>query len=551
MDSILKDYSSNSRTDPNTARFDQKTIERYAARLSRAFQRSERRGGKWKLRNVGKPLPVGGKEKRKAAPQRLPGDIAPEYLDPQRKRERIVGEEEEEEAEEVAEEIAELPLDLQELIIIEALYPQKMIHLNQLARGGKETRSRSQFEGVMYVAFRAYWLTFLRMKDVSSFFRILTLSPRFRKKLYKRYMATPPEGLYEQPDFDSVVPVSEFDEKVKIAPHFEIANDEGQSIGLLKPDWYRNFLTTVLYNEWQRAISLSSARAIQFYYWVSQPLADYNNYRPEFLNYWGVRNQEELRKFRESVVGTPPSETVEFRFSKELFPLTWDIDEYRMFGRATGSIVHRPGIQSMPYQSIDQQNMAFEYRWPEGQTTVVPTVWGLVNVFSKSRIELFRVLLFRNGVDISQMNTDGPRPLDTDIIYNSAHVDLQPRGTISHFADYGEYLRLLGALIVDSPYDMSISDRVGSSPSRLAFTPWRDPEPNLLANHIDPKRTSGLGGTLKAMRKTRLRPWVYFRLWSNWAVRSDPLYLPLIIYQPDILPRRPLVTNVIRVEVPE
>lgn len=515
MDLILQDYSRSTTATSDVPQYDPKTVERYAKKLCLALKYSGQRWGRAKSTDR-RPLFVGGREKRKAAPARLPGDVAPEYLEPQRKRERITGE-----VEDVAEEITELPFDLQFLIIIEALYPKDLLHLNQLA-GRKETRSRSQFETMMYIRFRAYWLTFLRMKNVSTFFRDITLSPGVRERLYKRYMATPPEGLYERPDYASAVPESQFKEKVKIGPHVEMTNDDdrGQPTGLLRSDWYRDFLTTVLYNEWQRAISLSSARATQFYYWFSKPAGDYSAYRPEFLNYWGIHNQEELEQFR-AIVWNPP-DTAEFHFSKKIFPLTWDIDEHRIFGRHSGSISKKKITDLLWYQTFDQQNIKENYVNPEYQGTVIPTVAGLVNLFSKSRIELFRLLQFETDIDIGIMQAYGPGRNELGILIQSSAVSIHRYHKSTEFSDYKQYERLLGAVIVDPPYTMAFTNdyQFASAHSKLAFTPWHIENPVVFLDHIDPYRTSGLGGTLKAMKQSGLNPTAQFKLWRSefWQV---------------------------------
>lgn len=382
-------------------------------------------------------------------------------------------------------------------IVVETLFPYGLLHMHQL-RGRKETRSRIAFENALAREVEAHHQAYRGLEMLSRRFRTIQRDPRLRTTLYKKYMATPPEGLYEKPDPHSVVAPEDFADKVRLAPAAIRIVD-----GSLSPAWYRAFLTTVAYNEWQRAISLSTARAIQFLFWVHRT-TPFDQTWSDFLAYWGVRSTRQQTTMK-NLYATGSRATLVLGgagFLERDFPLTFDTDNYLLFTK------NAPWMESsesddpedLEYQSIRQPAIALMQRSPSEQLNIVPRSSDLGRIFARGKIDLVRLLQFRNtpGLVVLRMMPQWQGPGANPFAlhpYEGVTIHLRP----------GEPLDT-AALVVDPPYDMATDEEHPREHSLGGgFVPWAS-DVNLNLGGFPVDRITGMHEAVRRMRSGRARP---------------------------------------------
>lgn len=469
---------------------------------------------KGKKENQDSPLSI-GMMKRKSPPQRQ-SEYEPE---PKELRETL-------------ETFQLLPDEVVVDIMAEALFPHDLLHLNQIAAHGKETRTRLEFERFMVAKVDFYSSMYKDISSVSPQFYRIAHANYVRRLLYAEYMATPPEGLYENPDPTSAISKGDFARKVKLADYPLVSDHRGGLI--LTARWYRDFLITVAYNEWQRAISLSSTRALQLFVWSTHPESTYGNTTDTFRRYWGMNSEDDYEtkiwQWRVAMDGTGGQQM----FFAEDFPLTWDLDTFRIFDRAARDLpVNQRKIR---FQSLNQPVLRDMFRlrrprplsvlppafqWPLIARFVVPRSATLAWMFGYGHIELVRLLQFENIYDFERYSP--PSFDDGDDVPLGLRQDSSTYIRLSAFRILGEEESINhGALVVDPPYNLStaakLPDRVYYAPG--GFRPWRTEESNfesgvtLTLENIALDRIVGLQRALNRIggrydpltQKTRSRP---------------------------------------------
>lgn len=405
-------------------------------------------------------------------------------------------------AEEVIAGWEHLPTEILEAIYMETLFPHTLLHMNQFA-GRKETRIRWEFEEHLAMEMQNHHEAYASLASVfgRAYYAIVN-TPRMRTALYTKWMATPPEGLYELPDPGSAVPPHEFSARVKLADYPLVGESGGETAGLLRNTWYRDFLTTVAYNEWQRALSLSSARASQLLFWLHQQQEiQYSDIPRKFARYWGLEDDRAMQVFQQSRVNPRGMDIRNLsptnpQFWKDDFPLTFDIDTFRMFRVKLPTIPNPP--YALMYQSFNQIQLRAMHMNPRDQWSVVPQSRELVSAFFQNQIELVRMVRFKNVQKLSRIydraewNRGGgfPRPPTTAFINM---VSRQRPGSPANQA----------ALMVDSPYDLAIttSSAQPQTPTpRHSFMPWAGGQTISLTN-IGLNRITGMDQAYKDIKK--------------------------------------------------
>lgn len=439
--------------------------------------------------------------------QHLPIGMDPEPTEGRgRKREGLFGNGDEQSAaatkrvKVLAETWSKLPTEMVFAIMEYMLYPSDLIHLNQL-RGQRERRDRAHFEFYMAKKAEEYLRLYSAISKTAQRFRSIVGSTVFRTRMFKAYMATPPEGLYEGPDEKNVVHPDEFAEKVKLsaAPLSDIG-PEGE---ILKKKWYFDFIATVTYNEWQRALSMSTARAFQLFFWLHRQESPQIQYQEAFLKYWGIEDPDERERFRElQTLYLKDPRNSNPLLSAEQFPLTWDVDSYRLFGRVVGKLAHptrgRLLAYTLNYQSVDTLALG------RGQSShnVKPFVPLLVALWSQYNIDVIRMIQFRNTLMTDQRNT-GPFGTSPDH-FPHANATGFVRIYVNHRPqpwNRPSYSPRLAALVVDQPHDVAISDEAGVYGERGSFVPWSQ---TWIAAHfvgVSPHKTFNLMDSLYEMRR--------------------------------------------------
>lgn len=333
----------------------QDQVAEYAARLREALGLPSGQGGA-----EGRfPLPSGGKTRGRRAP---PGE-------PPQKRLRAVFADWE-----------RLPDELLVLVLRDALFPDALLHVNQLAEGtGREKRSRREFEADLVAGFKMYARAYTDLARVSARVRSLVMAPSMRTMLYAKWFATPAEGLFEEPDPRTAVAPEDFRSRVALAPYPTLETAVGEP--LLRATWYPDFLTTLIYNEWQRAISLSTARAVQFLFWVLHD-QEYDAVWSDFIEYWRLttksvftRRKNEFFRHLQNAVRRNFGP-----FRAKDFPLTSDIASAMMF-----SLGPARRVRELRYQSFHQATLGEMYTDPRKLRHVVPADPSLLNIFTGGR----------------------------------------------------------------------------------------------------------------------------------------------------------------------
>ena len=281
-----------------------------------------------------------------------------------------------------------LPPEMLEDVFKRYLFPRELLHLYQLG-GRKETRSRAEFEEDLVRHYRTYLARFMNLQRLyGERYRDTLLAPSFRLLLYRQWLAIPPEGLYEKPHPRNALDAAAF-------RRLNLRNPPGrQDSGHLKPNWYRNFLGTVLYNERNRALSLSTARAVQLFFLVRLKNLRRSEIRADCRAYWGITSNEALKalKSRHADRGRGGLRSSRPKFMPDEFPLTYDIDNFRILGQTPEHLRDHPLL--MGYQSFDQEAMATDVMLRGTRYNVTPHDTGVLSILGSAHIELVRLLAF-------------------------------------------------------------------------------------------------------------------------------------------------------------
>lgn len=395
-----------------------------------------------------------------------------------------------------------LPTEILEAIYMETLFPHTLLHMNQFA-GRKETRGRWEFEARLVTEIQKHHEAYASLASVFGrvYYTILN-APRMRTALYKKWMATPPEGLYELPDPGSAVPPHEFAARVRLADYPLVGESGGETAGLLRNTWYRDFLTTVAYNEWQRALSLSSARASQLLFWLyQQQEIQYSDIPRKFARYWGLEDDRAMQVFQQSRVNPRGMDIPNLsprtpEFLEEDFPLTFDIDTFRMFRVKLPTIPKPP--HAFFYQSFNQVHLRAQYMNSRSQWWVVPQSRELVSAFFNNKIELVRMVRFKN-VQNPDIIRDRPE------WYNSGSIFSPPSAvsvTVDAVQRHG-FPANQTALMVEYPYDLAIttSSAQPQTPTpRHSFMPWAGNQTINLTN-IGLNRITGMDQAYRDIKR--------------------------------------------------
>lgn len=377
-------------------------------------------------------------------------------------------------------------------VIVEILFPKSLLHLDQF--GERESRSRLDFEEALVTAMENHWITYNHLKNrTSKYIHRILQHPDVRTRLYMKYMATPPEGLYERVDPACAIPPGDFADMVRLANYPRALNRRGRTTKQLVKFWYGDYLATVAYNEWQRAISLSTARAIQLFFWLYRPSAALDT-PADFLEYWGFQDLREGQ--RRSLALEMYFDSQRLRFKPKGFPLTYDTDTYLLFGTHLGSV--RGDVEeAFRYQSIIQPRIERMQENPTTQLHILPESGALSRVFQENQIEIVRALRFRNTPVLERIEGGMLRNLDPHI-EEAGLVDIRlaPPLRIGSPKNYG-------ALVVGRPYDLAVGFEPGSYYPGGGFVPWAAEVISLDLGNIGVDRITGMH---RAVRDLAVRP---------------------------------------------
>jgi len=449
----------------------------YAGESLPAFSRYQRNTNRWSWARI--PKSRGGGQKRGLSPKKKAQEAG-------RRSKRIRGMDPDDEILPPAlfAELDTLPDEIIFHILGEAIFPHGLLHLNQL-EGRKEERSRLIFELRLSTTFGEYLRAFTEISTVSSRFLGILQTTSMRTELYRKYMATPPEGLYEQPDVDNAIHPNEFRGRVKLSPHWSESEDNRS----LDSQWYGDFLTTVVYNEWQRALSLSTARAVQLFYWAHRKTLKSETWS-DFLDYWEIRSANEQARVKRALTITPstgnltPNHTV---FAKKDFPLTWELDSFLLFGTRVPPLSRY--LHRMLYQSFSKRTVAFPYEndmsdFNHGST---PVTIDLSRIFDWGQIELVRILRFHNVPYLKKIR-DRPQW----VLYQHSIPQQGSEIVIVDLRREDEMTRP-SAVVVDRSYDVSTDeDHPGDYNPGGGFAPWNAGAISLILKNFRVDRITGM-----------------------------------------------------------
>lgn len=354
-------------------------------------------------------------------------------------------------------------------ILVEVLFPDGMLHLNQIAEnpGGRENRSRFDFETALVEAMNTYIIRQNELQYISRRFFNIIQDRHTRRMLYMKYMATPPEGLFEKPDPVSAIPEEDFNAKVKLAPYPVITDEKGNETGRMVYLWYEDFLTTVAYNEWQRALSLSTARAIQLYFWVHRRTKISETWM-DFLDYWNIHNATQQRNHKRTrqrhLTRNRPD------FSRARFPLTYDIDRLHLIGSGRPYDVSWLYYQTFRATEMKPRIEGYNQQAPSG---IIPESPKLKETFANGHIELVRILQFRNTPDLSQL-PQHVRPPKSAVLQMQSTVVIRIDPVLLRRRPFPGR----GAAVIQPAYDLSTDEEEkGGAHPRIynpggGFVPW-------------------------------------------------------------------------------
>lgn len=371
--------------------------------------------------------------------------------------------------------MAQLPLEIVRMIFVETLFPHGMLHLNQIrATRGREVRSRASFEADLVAQFRLHREAYNALWGVFPEYRPLLGEPGFRRLFYRKWLAMPVEGLYQRPDPSQML--SGADLRAIQIPAYPDTDD---TTGLLSKWWYTDFLATVMYNEWRRAVSMTIARGVQFWF-VKSSGEGMEATSEAFRDYWGTKFPHLQRRFPVGQVHRELGYTKEFSLAREevaFYALEQDLEYQRGHVKNDplnyGMRVLNP--QWLGYQNFEQLDAAY-VKPLEGRDTTpynrdkpneeqIPfSVEAMWRIMRHRRIEIVRMLRFSNTLQSGVGERAAERTVDTKIVMKNTDQDLLDPTNMG--------ARPL--LIVDRAYDvMCLPNRPDLFYAPGGFAPWK------------------------------------------------------------------------------